>query len=96
MSFDEIPERPMPVWVKLVIIVCVLPLLAFPQLMALCPPHSSAELMLWIYPFYVLLSAVLEWRCWGRRPEPTWVLLAVELLSHGAMWILVDPSILLP
>lgn len=96
MSIDDIPGNPVPVWMKLLIIVCALPVLAFPKLMALCAPHSTAETLLWLYPFYVLLSAVLEWRCWSRRPELTWVLLVVMLLTHGAMWILVDPTIILP
>ena len=96
MCSNDISGSHLPLWVKLVIIVCALPLLAFPELMNLCQPYSDARLLLWIYPFYVLGSAVLEWRSWPRRPELTWVLIAVELLSHCAMWILVDPSILLP
>lgn len=96
MSFDQIPENPLPVWMKILIIVAALPVLAFFKLMELCPPHSQAMLFLWLYPFFTLLCAVLEWRAWGRRPELTWILLFVEILTHGAMWILVDPSILMP
>lgn len=96
MSLDEIPKLPMPWWVKVLIIVCCVPVLAFPKLMELCPPHSSAETFLWLYPFYVIICAVCAWLCWGRRHELTWVLLALMVLTHGAMWILVDPSILMP
>lgn len=96
MSLEDIPENPMPTWVKLVIIACCLPVLAFPWLLNLCPDDSPAETFLWIYPFYVALAGVCAWRSWARRKELTWVVLAVLLLTHAAMWMLVDPTILLP
>lgn len=96
MSIDELPENPLPLWMKIVIVACGLPVLAFPALLNRCPEGSTAEIFLWIYPFYTLLACVLAWRCWGRRPELTWVLLLVLLLTHAAMWVLVDPTIVLP
>lgn len=96
MSTDKFPSNPLPLWMKLLIIAAALPLLAFPKLMGLCAPESTAEILLWLYPGCILLYAVLEWRCWAQRPELTWILLVVELLTHGAMWILADPTILLP
>lgn len=95
MSIDDIPSRPIPWWFKVLAVVLCLPLLAFPRLVSLCPPDTSAETMLWIYPFFTLLSAWLALACYGRRHELSWVLMGVLLLSHGAMWLLVDPSILL-
>ena len=96
MSLSELPQQPMPLWVKIVIIACCLPVLTFPWLLSLCPEESSAETFLWIYPLYVLVSGYLAWRCWADRPVLTWVLLAVMLLTHAAIWLLVDPTIILP
>lgn len=96
MSIDELPENPMPAWVKILIVVLALPVLAFPWLLSLCPEDSSAETFLWLYPAYVLLSAWLEWKIWPGRAALAYVLMGLMVLTHGAMILLVDPSILLP
>lgn len=89
MSTDEIPENPLPWWVKVLIILCALPALAFPWILSGAPEKGNVELWLWMYPVYVILSCICEWKAWGRRPEVTWILMGVMLLTHGAMWTLV-------
>ena len=42
-----------------------------------------------MYPVYVILSCACEWKAWGRRPEVTWILMVVMLLTHAAMWALI-------
>lgn len=96
MKNDELPQYPMPAWVKVLIIVCALPVLALPWLLSLCPEDSTAETFVWLYPAYVLLSAFLAWKVWPARHLLAYILLAVMLLTHAAMYILVDPTIILP
>jgi len=80
---------------KIVIILCSLPVLSIPWLLQRCP-ENAATTFLCIYPLYVLISACMAWRSIQSRPALTWILLAVMLLTHAAMWLLVDPSIILP
>lgn len=96
MSLDDIPVYPMPAWLKVLIVVCCLPVLAFPWLLELCPPTGEAKMLLWLYPAFTVLAAIFAWKAYGRRPEITWVLLFIMLLTHAGMWLLVDPTILLP
>ena len=95
MSTDDIPTYPMPWWVKLIIVLCCLPVLAFPWLLELCPPESAAIPFLWLYIPFTALAAWCAFKVWGRRPELTWVLVFVMILTHIAMWLLVNPAILL-
>lgn len=95
MSINDIPSQPVPLWFKVLAAVLCLPVLALPRLISLCPPDTTAQALLWLYPFFVVLCAWLAAACYGRRPELSWVLLFVLVLSHGAMWLLVDPTLLL-
>lgn len=91
MNDPEIPQNPMPLWVKIIIIVCCLPLLGYFKLLEYCPP---GDIFVKLYPLYVPLAGYLAWKSWGRSPVITWILLALLLLTHAAMWILVKPDIL--
>lgn len=89
MSLEDIPRNPLPLWMKIVIIVAALPALAYPWMLSKAPEDGNVELWMWMYPVYVVLSCVCEWKAWGRRPEVTWILIFVMLLTHAAMWALV-------
>ena len=86
-------RRRVPIGITLLIIITMLPGLAFPLLLSRSSvaPSSTVDNFLWLYPFYVLASGWLAWYCYGRRSALTWVLIAVMLLTHAAMWLLVDP-----
>ena len=77
-------------------VLACLPVLAFFRLMELCPAGGPEETFLWIYPFYVVLAGFCAWKCAGTRTALAWIIVVLLLLSHAAMWILVDPSLLLP
>lgn len=84
-------RRP-PLWITLVIMAVSLPLFSFPWLMAAIPAVEAAptvKTFVVIYPFYMLLSAWLAWKAWTSRPEVTWILLAVMLLTTAAIFLLV-------
>lgn len=89
MSSDY-PQPPMPWWIKAVIIIAMLPVLAYPWLIAGCPDTSVAKTFVWLYPAYVLAAGICAWMCWRRRPEVTVILIVLLLLTHGAMWFLIQ------
>lgn len=79
-----------PKWVTFLILIFTLPIFTLPSLLAQCPPEASAtRTLIWIYPFYMVLSAYLAWRAYTQRPYLTWILLAVMILSSIAVQILV-------
>ena len=43
------------------------------------------------YPVYVLAAGICAWLSYGRRPEVTWIILVLLILTHAAMWLLVNP-----
>lgn len=83
-------QRRVPVWMLIIIIVAALPVLAFPTMLNLAAGEISGyKVLVWLYPFYVIVSAWLAWQCYGRRTEMTWILIVLMILSHAAMWHLV-------
>ncbi len=87
-SSDRPDRQRMPLWMAAIIIACMLPLIAFPTLLGVTPPDSSARTFAWLYPFYVIASGVCAWICWPERKEISWILIILMLLSHAAMWFL--------
>ncbi len=54
-------QRP-PLWMTMLIIVFLLPAFSFPVLVANLPAgEETVKTFVWIYPFYMLLSAWLAW-----------------------------------
>lgn len=75
-----------PWWMTLVIIVAALPLFSFPSLLGSCP--GELRPMLWVYPVYEAAGAWLAWQCYPQRRALSWILVAVLVLSHGAVWLM--------
>ncbi|MDE6702678.1 MAG: hypothetical protein K2K00_03260, partial [Muribaculaceae bacterium] len=82
-------RQKVPAGVTGVIIICMLPVLAFPTMLSMTMPDSPARTFVWFYPFYVIASGVCARICWRQRRDVTWILLALMVLSHLAMWMLV-------
>ncbi len=93
MTSSKAPESRPPLWVIAIIVICMLPVLAFPTLLAETATDTPARIFAWFYPFYVIVSGICAYICWPRRPEVTWVLLVIMLLTHAAMWMLVRYNI---
>lgn len=85
---STIPSAPR--WFVAVVIVALLPLFQFPLLLGICPPESEARIFLWLYPIYALTAGYLAWRCYPQRHLMAWILIALLLLSHLAIWLLVN------
>ncbi|WP_289752246.1 hypothetical protein [uncultured Duncaniella sp.] len=78
-----------PLWMTVIIIIFLLPIFAFPILLANLPTGDEAvRLFVWIYPFYMVLSAWLAWNAYPRRSYISWILLILMGLSTAAVWTL--------
>ncbi len=83
-------RRRVPLWFLALIVVLVLPVMAYPTLMSMWPQADGYEMsaVLWLYPAYVGASGVFAYICWPTRRTEAWILLAMLFLSHAAMWTL--------
>lgn len=88
-DYNPANRQKVPTWVTVVIIICMLPVLAFPTMLSMTMPDSPVRSFVWFYPFYVIASGVCARICWRQRRDITWILLALMVLSHLAMWMLV-------
>ena len=82
-------DEKMPIWVKLLIIVLALPILAYLWLISNAPRDRYLEILLWAYPIYIIISAICEWLCWFNRRELFWILIIISFLTHAAMFYLI-------
>lgn len=80
----------MPLWAKLLIIFAALPVCAYPWMLAHTDEDSGTLTFLWLYPFYVLASAICAWICWLDRREVSWILIILMLLTHAGMLYLIN------
>lgn len=79
----------MPLYMKIIIIVAALPVLAFPWLLSADRAGGTEnEALVWFYPIYVLAAALCAWIVYGRRPELSWILVVLMLLTHAGIWYL--------
>ena len=67
-----------------------LPVLYTPFLMADAPKEGMAHNLVLFYPAYVIVSAICALICYGKRPEVSWILVALMLLTDIGMWVLVQ------
>lgn len=86
------PSPKTPWWMLVVIIVAALPVLQLPFLLSGSGEDTPTP-MLWLYPLYVVVAAYLAYQCYGERRAMAWILIALMLLSHAAMWMLVNTPI---
>ena len=87
----SVPGSKTPVWMTVLIIVCMLPVFSLPSLLSAVPSDGGQNLktFLWLYPAYVIVAGYLADVCYPTRRYMTWILLVLMLMSHYAMWILV-------
>lgn len=50
--------------------------------------------MLWVYLFYVPVAAYLSYLCYPERRALAWILLALMVLSHIAIWLLLTTPLI--
>lgn len=76
-----------PWWMWVVIVVCMLPGVAFPAMVSLVESDNPiVRGLVWFYPAYVLMSGFLAWQCYGRRTVMSWIILVLLVLSHWCFY----------
>lgn len=80
---------PTPRWFTVVVILVALPVLLLPWLLnAPCTQQEGVRLWIWLYPVYVAVAGWLAWQCYPQRQTLAWVLVALMVMSHAAIWML--------
>ncbi len=91
MSDNLRPEK-IPVWFWIILILNVLPLLLVPAYLADIETTGYAlkKPFIWFYIPYVIIGTALTALCYkyGRKAM-AWILFALMLLTHAAMYLLV-------
>ncbi|MCI9608254.1 MAG: hypothetical protein HFJ94_08790 [Muribaculaceae bacterium] len=83
-----------PRWVLVLLIILALPVCQLPFLLDNAPAGVPlVSTLLRIYPFYIVTAAYLAYVCYPRRALMSWILMALILLSHIAVWLLVSPDL---
>ena len=87
---ENAEKKVFPLWVKIVIILSALPVVLLPVIITNCSgaQYENVKMFIFFYPLYVVASAILAWICYRQRPEMTAILIALQILSHVAMWML--------
>jgi len=86
------PQRA-PWWFTLLLIVIVLPTAAFiPQASQILEEAEwlGSSYVGWLYPVYVILSAVISWLCYPDRRTIAWIMFALILLTDIGLYITVS------
>lgn len=78
-----------PWWLIAMAIILSLPVFQEPMLLSAAPAEPPiVRTLVYIYPIYVIVAAWLACACWPRRSVMTWILLAMLILTHIAIFLL--------
>ncbi|MFG6386524.1 MAG: hypothetical protein K1V80_08650 [Muribaculaceae bacterium] len=83
------PQRA-PWWFTLLLIIIVLPGMAFiPQASAILEDARwlGTSYVGWLYPVYILLSAVIAWVCYPQRRTIAWILVALIVITMAGLFV---------
>lgn len=85
MSLKLPPERPVPGWMTALIVILCLPGLFLPFLPGMEQASAQLGQLFNFFPLYLLAAAVCALIAYKQRPELTWILLAIMVLSYIAV-----------
>ncbi len=80
-----------PWWVTAIIILAMVPALVLPLSASDMPDAGTPRYLLWFYPAYVIATGVCAYLTYPSRSYLTWILLVLLLMSHAAMYLLLNP-----
>lgn len=83
-----------PKWFTAIVIIAVLPIFQLPLLLSIASgDQQGIHTMIWIYPIYAIVAAYLAWQCYPQRRALAWILIALLLLSHLAIYTLANTTV---
>lgn len=79
-----------PLWAKLMIIISAIPIITLPYTISQCNDvtYEFFKIFFFLYPIYVIISAIMSWICYKSRHEISIVLIILMLLTHIAIWMI--------
>lgn len=77
-------KRKPPRCILVIVILLMLPLLAFPWILSTAKPEFRT--LVAMYPVYVLATGFLSYQCYVSRRELFYILLVLLIMSHVAIW----------
>ena len=95
MNLSPAPGDRTPLWVVIIVVITALPVVALPILIGRVQQSDVSDtvrLLLWGYPFYVLVGGWLACISYKTRQYMTWILVLLMALTHAAMWLLASPE----
>ena len=92
--FDNTPSRP-PLWFCIVLVLMSLPLLGYPQLLALILDadiegidKGTMRFVVYLLPLYVVGSQWISFRIYNERKTEAWILQAMLLIVYMCcLWL---------
>lgn len=78
-----------PAWFAIVTVVAALPVFQLPVLLGNCGDGTDLKIWLMLYPVYVVAAAWVAWRSYAVRPVLAWIIIALMLLTHAAIFLMV-------
>lgn len=81
----------------IILVILTLPVFSTPAILGAAPSSDSPLVIFgWLYPFYLIVSALLAWRVFPSRPDLAWILVILMAMSTAAMWWLAANPHILP
>lgn len=83
-------QQKFPLWAKLMIIISATPIITLPYTISQCDDitYEIFKIFFFLYPIYVITSAIMSWICYKSRPEISIVLIILMILTHIAIWMI--------
>lgn len=87
----DTPRNPFrtPWWFTILLLVAAIPALTLSgEASRLLDSSSWGEggIAAWLYPAYVVISAICAWYCYGRRRALAWILFALIVLTDCGLY----------
>lgn len=84
------PTRRPPIWFTILIIVMLIPIIAWPFVIINQDPENTDNWwIINIFPIYALLSGYISYKCYLDRREISYIILAMLLLSYLAIGFII-------
>lgn len=83
---DEPQRRHRPWWFTLLLILLVLPAFGLPWLLVSAPEGSLLMMLIRLFPFYLVASAICAWYAYPQRRDVAWILVAMMIITSSALY----------
>lgn len=93
MSIPENRSQKVPGYVILLIIIAAIPALLMPVLLSMSqsPLVQLSKILMWLFPFYLIVAAFLSWQCYKyERKVMAWILIVIMYLTDASVILLLN------